>query len=99
MESITSKNKICGVKIRKNRWYYLESIGSVCGNFRWLFKSDGNKPSTACSKCIDVDNSLHYNGIGLVCSNDSIIYIRPATSDEVLKYFPPEKFPDIFLVN
>ena len=93
MRTITDINKLCGIKILKNRWYYLVTEGNNMGNFHWLFRSNTNKSTaTFYDRCIDIDDNRYYEYDGRITSNDRIVHIRPATSDEVLKYFPNESF-------
>lgn len=91
-ELIGNTDNLKPEQMESGKWYFLDT-----NNFSWLIKfSEIQTASIYIEKAIDVNNlNSIYTKTANICNVSSTHSIRPATNEEVLKYFPDEKFEPI----
>jgi hypothetical protein len=71
----------------KGNWY----VGTIALDSNWIFKFTEiaeNRVFTSLS--VSLDNLTYYNHVGALCLLEQMYQLRPATIEEVTKYFPNE---------
>lgn len=84
-------------QMESGKWYVVKIAG-----YEWLLKFESYKsdfgPRTFSTKRFCLDDGFDWTNKGNYMGGD-IESIRPATKEEVLKYFPDEKFVNVSLIN
>lgn len=83
-------------QMESGKWYFVKIV------YDWLLKfdyyEDEVEPRTFAQRIISLDDGMDYSLIGYY-TGGKVENIRPATNEEVLKYFPDEKFENVSLIN
>jgi hypothetical protein len=73
--------------LKAGEWYFADAIPDN----KWLFRftESGHHDFIETDKCIALKSKTIYSG-DYLCRKHEVLSIRPATSEEIIKYFPHE---------
>lgn len=95
-ELIGNTDNLKPEQMESGKWYFVKIV------YDWLLKfdyyEDEVEPRTFAQRIISLDDGMDYSLIGYY-TGGKVENIRPATNEEVLKYFPDEKFENVSLIN